>query len=164
MRELAVVLTRLSEPDFCAAYGSEEQCRALLERLRWPDGFVCPACGHRGAIPLTTRPLLQCRGCRRQVSLTAGTIFHSTKLPLAKWIRALWLIATEGRISSIELGQRLGVGQTSAWAMRRRILACLAGRDWLEPLQRRTRATRTGRDRPGPPAGTVPLCLAWRVQ
>src|SRR4051812_37758443 len=56
MRELAVVLTRLSEPDFRAAYGNEEQCRALLERLRWPDGFVCPACGHRGAIPLTTRP------------------------------------------------------------------------------------------------------------
>ena len=164
MRELAVVLTRLSEPDFRAAYGNEEQCRALLERLRWPDGFVCPACGHRGAMPLATRPLLQCRICRRQVSLTAGTVLHSTKLPLATWIRALWLIVTaESGISSIELGRRLGVGPTSAWAMRRRILACLAGGDWLEPSQQRT-TTRAGRNRPGPPAGTVPLCLACKVR
>ena len=64
---------------------TEEQCRAALLRLRWPDGFVCPCCGHRGHCVLAGRGLYQCNRCKKQTSLTAGTIFHAIKLPLTLW-------------------------------------------------------------------------------
>ena len=92
--KLASQVRGLSEPQFHEAYGSEEKCRAVVEKLRWPSGFVCPICGGCEGTRLSTRPKIQCRACRHQVSLTAGTIFHATKLPLTAWFLAMWLIAT----------------------------------------------------------------------
>src|SRR5215218_9818046 len=83
--KLASRVRGLSEAQFRAAYGTEERCRAVVEELRWPGGFVCPLCGGREGKWLSTRPKVQCRACRHQVSLTAGTIFHATKLPLTSW-------------------------------------------------------------------------------
>ena len=101
-----------TEAQFRAAYGTEAQCRAVVEKLRWPEGFVCPACGSCEGTRLSTRPKIQCRGCRHQVSLTAGTIFHATKLPLTSWFLAMWLVATaKNGISSVELGRRLGISK-----------------------------------------------------
>ena len=84
----------LSEAQLWEPYGTEERCRAVVEKLRWPKGFVCPRCGGCEGKWLSTRPKVQCRACRHQVSLTAGTIFHATKLPLTTWFLAMWLIAT----------------------------------------------------------------------
>jgi hypothetical protein len=81
-RKLASQVRGLSEAQFSEAYGTEAQCRAVVEKLRWPSGFVCPACGGCEGKWLSTRPKIQCRACRHQVSLTAGTIFHATKLPM----------------------------------------------------------------------------------
>ncbi len=79
---------------------------------------------------MSTRPKIQCRACRHQVSLTAGTIFHATKLPLTSWFLAMWLITTaKNGISSVELGRRLGIKQTNAWAMKQKIVAVMAGRE-----------------------------------
>ena len=75
--KLASRVRGLSEAQFREAYGTEEQCRAVVEKLRWPTGFVCPLCGSCEGKWLSTRPKLQCRACRHQVSLTAGTIFHA---------------------------------------------------------------------------------------
>jgi len=72
----------LSEVAFQEAYGSEVQCRAALFAWRWGRGWSCPTCGHGGHCYLKKRGKLQCNRCKHQVSLTAGTIFHSTKLPL----------------------------------------------------------------------------------
>ena len=120
----------LSEAQFREAYGSEEQCRAVVEKLRWPGGFVCPVCGGCEGTRLRTRPKIQCRACRHQVSLTAGTIFHATKLPLTSWFLAMWLIATaKNGISSVELGRRLGIKQTNAWSLKQKIMAVMAGRE-----------------------------------
>ena len=80
----------LSDEAFREAFGTEEQCRAALLRLRWPDGFVCPCCGHRGHCVLAGRGLYQCNRCKKQTSPTAGTIFHATKLPLI-WFAAIHL-------------------------------------------------------------------------
>ena len=71
---LASHVRGLSEAQFRDAYGSEEQCRAVVEKLRWPSGFVCPLCGGCEGTRLSSRPKIQCRACRQQVSLTAGTI------------------------------------------------------------------------------------------
>ena len=105
----------LSDEAFREAFGAEEQCRSALSRLRWPDGFVCPACGHRGHCVLAGRSLYQCNRCKKQTSSTAGTIFHATKLPLTLWFAAVHLIVTaKNGISSVELGRRLGVKQPTA--------------------------------------------------
>ena len=102
----------------------------MVEELRWPGGFVCPTCGGCAGKWLKTRPKIQCRACRHQVSLTAGTIFHATKLPLTSWFLAMWLIASaKNGISSVELGRRLGIKQTNAWAMKQKIMAVMAGRE-----------------------------------
>src|SRR4051812_43709590 len=104
----------LSEAQFREGYGTEERGRAAVGKLRWPKGFVCPPWGSGGGRGLSTRPKTQCRGCRHQVSLTAGTIFHATKLPLTSWFLAMWLVATaKNGISSVELGRRLGIKQTN---------------------------------------------------
>ena len=64
----------LSDEAFREAFGTEEQCRTALVRLRWPDGFVCPCCGHREHCVLAGRGLYQCNRCKKQTSPTAGTI------------------------------------------------------------------------------------------
>jgi transposase-like protein len=128
--KLASRVRGLSEAQFREAYGTEEQCRAVVEKLRWPGGFACPLCGGAEGKWLRTRPKIQCRACRHQVSLTAGTIFHSTKLPLTSWFLAMWLIATaKNGISSVELGRRLGIKQTNAWSLKQKIMAVMAGRE-----------------------------------
>ncbi len=105
----------LSEPAFDRQYGTEEQCRAVVIAARWPDGFWCPACGGREHSMVKTRDLFQCTACRRQTSPIAGTIFASTKLPLRTWFRAMYhLTQSKQGISSVELGRRLGVTQTTA--------------------------------------------------
>ena len=120
----------LSDEAFREACGSEEQCRAALVRLRWPDGFVCPSCGHRGHCLLAGRGLYQCNRCKTQTSPTAGTIFHSTKLPLTLWFAAIHLIVTaKNGVSSVELGRRLGVKQPTAWTMKHKIMAVMARRE-----------------------------------
>jgi transposase-like protein len=105
----------LSEPAFEQQYGTEEQCRAVVIASRWPNGFECPVCGGRQHSLVASRDLYQCTKCRRQTSPIAGTIFASTHLSLRVWFRAIYhLTQTKQGISSIELGRRLGVTQTTA--------------------------------------------------
>src|SRR3954463_751095 len=150
--KLASQVRGLSEAQFREAYGTEEQCRAVVEKLPWPAGFVCPLCGGCEGKWLSTRPKIQCRACRHQVSLTAGAVFHATKLPLTAWFLAVWLVATaKNGISSVELGRRLGVKQTDAWALKQKIMAVMTGREDAKRLDggvEMDAASRGGR-RPG---------------
>ena len=112
----------LSEAGFNALYGREDQCRELIARWRWREGFRCPRCGGKDHCIVGPRQLYQCNACRRQTSLTAGTIFASTKVPLTTWFRAMYLITqTKQGISSIELGRRLGTTQTTAWKIKTKL-------------------------------------------
>src|SRR5215831_6077869 len=109
----------LSEAQFAVLYGTEDQCREAVMRWRWPSGFVCPVCAGKQHSLVKTRALYQCTACRRQTSLIAGTIFAATKAPLCTWFRAMYhLTQSKGGISSIELGRRLGVTQTTAWKIK----------------------------------------------
>jgi ISXO2-like transposase domain/Transposase zinc-ribbon domain len=136
--KLASRVRGLSEAQFREAYGTEERCRAVVEKLRWPGGFVCPLCGGTEGKWLSTRPKVQCRACRHQASLTAGTVFHATKLPLTSWFLAMWLVATaKNGISSVELGRRLGTKQTNAWALKQKIMAAMTGREDAKRLDGR---------------------------
>jgi transposase-like protein len=120
----------LSEPDFDRHYGTEAQCRDVVIASRWPQGFQCPGCGSQRHSVVTTRDLFQCRDCRLQTSPIAGTIFASTKLPLRTWFRAFYHVTQSKQgISSIELGRRLGVTQTTAWKIKHKLAQVMLERD-----------------------------------
>ena len=125
----------LSEPEFERQYGTEDQCRATVVASRWPNGFECPACGGNQYSLVKSRDLYQCTACRRQTSPIAGTIFASTKLPLCLWFRAIYHVTqTKQGISSIELGRRLGVTQTTAWKIKHKLKQVMLERDAGKPL------------------------------
>jgi transposase-like protein len=105
--------------EFQIQFASEEACRAYLAKCRWPDGFVCPRCGHRRAYELSSLRLWQCTSCRYQASVTAGTILHRTKSSLTVWFWAAYLMTTDKRgLSALLLQRQLGLGNyETAWMM-----------------------------------------------
>jgi transposase-like protein len=65
-------------------FGNEKACTKVLAKVRWSQGFQCPMCGSQNYSFIMTRKLYQCSLCRHQVSVTSGTLFHATKIPLVK--------------------------------------------------------------------------------
>lgn len=92
-------------------------CLDYLTRLRWPAGFVCPAC-ESGESWRTKQGLRTCRACGRKTSVTAGTIFHRTRTPLSTWFAAIWFVTSQKNGDSAQGLQRvLGFGSyETAWA------------------------------------------------
>ena len=120
---------------FMEDYGTEDQCTEALFRWRWPNGFVCPRCEHTEYCCVQSRSLYQCRGCRHQVSLTAGTILASTKLPLRTWFLAMYLMTqTKNGISGLELSRQLGVSYNTAWSLKHKLMQVMKERDDTRPL------------------------------
>ena len=104
---------------FQLQFTSEEACQEYLAACRWPDGLVCPGCGHQRAYALWKQRRWQCAGCRRQVSLTSGTVLHNTKTPLTLWFWAAYLMTTDKRgVSALLLQRQLGLRRyETAWMM-----------------------------------------------
>jgi transposase-like protein len=103
--------------EFQSQFASELACQKYLAACRWPSGFVCPRCGNRRAYELVELRRWQCSGCRRQVSLTAGTILHNTKTPLTVWFWAAYLMTTDKRgLSALLLQRQLALRRyETAW-------------------------------------------------
>ena len=104
---------------FQKAFSDEASCAAFMFERRWPDGFVCPACGKRRAAALKSRPRLhECLDCGRQTSVTAGTVMHRSKLPLTTWFWAAHLMTTHSNgMSALQLRDQLGVTYKTAWLL-----------------------------------------------
>ena len=103
---------------FRLRFPNDEACLRYLVETRWPDGFRCPACGAEGGWFMRRRGLWQCRACRRQTSVTAGTVLHRSRLPLTDWFTAAYLVASlKPGISALQLSQQLGVHYETAWLM-----------------------------------------------
>ena len=104
-------------------FGTEEACLAYLERLRWPQEFVCPACAVSQAPYRSSRGRLMCRACGRQSTVTAGTIFDKTRTPLRVWLAAAWYLTNQKQgVSALGLQRVLGLGSyQTAWAMLHRL-------------------------------------------
>src|SRR5262252_9157418 len=83
----------LSDDAFERLYPDEEACRRAWFAWRWPEGFKCPRCAASEYCEIHDRQLLQCRRCRYQTSLIAGTVLQGTKLPMRVWFRAMHLLA-----------------------------------------------------------------------
>jgi transposase-like protein len=121
--------TSLSQ--FLDWFGSDADCARYLERLRWPDGFSCPKCGHDKAW-ITRRYLHVCSACGKQTSLIAGTIFGGTRLPLLTWFRAAWMVSSsKSGVSAKELQRELGIGYHAAWLLLQKLRLAMVrpGRD-----------------------------------
>lgn len=114
-------------------FGTEDACRQYLIQLRWPNGFVCPACQGKAGW-LDRRHRWTCQACRRQSTVTAGTIFEGTHLPLSVWFRAAWLVTSQkSGASALGMQRVLGLGSyETAWS-------------WLHKFRRAM--VRPGRDR-----------------
>jgi len=121
--------------EFLAWFPDDEACLEYLARLRWPDGFVCPACGVADQPWLTGRGLRMCRHCGRKTSPTAGTIFHRTRTPLTTWFTAMWLVTSQKNgVSALGLQRALGLGSyETAWAWMQKMRRAMVrpGRDLL---------------------------------
>src|SRR5574337_1078199 len=101
----------MSLPEFIRSFGTEDACAEAVRRARWPDGFYCPRCSGSAHCVVVSggRRLFQCHACHRQTSLTAGTLFGSTKLPLTTWFLAMFLISrAKTGLSALELKRHIG--------------------------------------------------------
>lgn len=117
-------------------FETEKACIETLIKVRWPDGFVCPECASRKSSFIVTRHTYQCSQCHHQTSATAGTIFHSTNLPLVKWFWAIYLVAADkGGISALRLSMHIGVSWVTAHRMLRKIRMVMAHRDSIYRLE-----------------------------
>lgn len=110
-----------------AIYHDDNAAREYLETLRWPDGPVCPHCGSVGnATKLagkSTRPgVHKCKGCRKPFSVTIGTLFERSHIPLSKWLMGFYLMASSKKgMSAHQLHRTLDITYKSAWFMEHRI-------------------------------------------
>ena len=118
-------------------FANDEACRAYLFSLRWSEGFVCPRCSGQHAWPME-RGLWLCQQCRAQVSVTAGTIFQDSRLPLVLWFRAVWYVTTQKNgVSASGLQRVLGLGSyKTAWTMLHKLRRAMIrpGRERLSGL------------------------------
>ena len=120
----------LSDDGFEQRYPDEAACRKAWFAWRWPEGFKCPRCTGTKYSEIQGRQLLQCRRCRHQTSLIAGTVLHGTKLPMRVWFRAMHLLAQGKKgLSNIELGRRLGISTNAAWRLQHKLMQAMLERD-----------------------------------
>jgi transposase-like protein len=124
-------------PEFMRFFSDEEACLRYLERLRWREGFRCPACGHHDAWR-TKRGLCVCRSCERQSSVTAGTLLAGTRTPLSSWFAAIWQLTNQKHgMSALGLQRLLGLGSyETAWAQLHKLRRAMVrpGRELLHGL------------------------------
>lgn len=115
----------LSMLEFFDAYGSPQQCEALVRRWRWPEGFVCPRCqgSWHSEFRRQQRLYFQCSACRYQCSVLSGTVFESSKLALPKWFLAMHLMTqAKNNVSALELKRHLGVSYPTAWLVKHKLM------------------------------------------
>jgi hypothetical protein len=124
-------------------FPDDEACAAYLAKLRWPEGFVCPACASPDAWRIAGGRWM-CQRCGRKTSVTAGTIFHRSRLPLTTWFAAMWFVcAQKNGVSALGLQRVLGFGSyQTAWA-------------WMHKLRRAM--VRPDRDLLGGPGVSVEM-------
>ena len=121
--------------EFENRFRTESECRAYLEKIRWPDGFRCPQCGNQPGWQTGRSGLWQCASCNHQTTVTARTILAGTRKPLRLWFLAMWLIVSEKNgISAKGLQRQLGFTRYETvwtWLHKLRCAMVRPGRDLL---------------------------------
>ena len=126
----------ISLPQFQRRFRTEAACRKHLFKLRWPEGFHCPNCGYNQYYELPKRRLYQCKSCKHQTSVTAGTVMHRSRTALKIWFWAIFLLANDKRgLSALQLSKKLQVSYYVAWTMLHKIRHGMADRDKIYELK-----------------------------
>jgi len=116
--------------EFQEAFGTEEQCEDYLAELRWPHGFICPNCGHDDSYFVEPRRLYECTVCSKQTSVTAGTLFHGTHLPLKCWFWIIYQVAQDkGGASCRKLASQLNRPVKTVWHVLHKVRHAMGRRD-----------------------------------
>lgn len=131
------------------AFHDDKAAREILERIRWPDGPICPHCGNldrerivKGKGSAHRPGLYYCAACNGQFTVTVGTVMERSKIPLSKWLLAMHLMAASDRsMSALQLQRALGVTYKSTWFLYHRIREAMAPSDTLPPCGERATAT-----------------------
>ncbi|MGA2989085.1 MAG: IS1595 family transposase [Candidatus Korobacteraceae bacterium] len=115
-------------------FGDDQRCRNYLEGLRWHEGVRCPRCGSEKISSILKRDQFDCDSCRYQFSVTAGTIFHDTHLPLVKWFLATYMLCQSRKgMSANQLKRMLGISYKTAWYLCHRIRAAMSAAEEEQP-------------------------------
>jgi transposase-like protein len=159
-------------------FSDEDAARELLEEMRWgKDGAVCPHCGGADPYKLTPRAtskkpgrkgLYKCRACRKQFTVTVGTVFEDSRIPLSKWLLGIHLIASSKKgMSAHQIHRNLGISYKAAWFMMHRLRYAMQPGQPLAELMKGTveidevyiggkkRGIKSGR--PGPDSNKTPV-------
>lgn len=118
--------------EFQKHFNTEEKCRAFLEQRRWNGTPACPRCGSVNVTRLKDGRRFQCneKECRKQFSVTVGTVYENTKIPLTKWFLAIYILSVHSKgIASLQLATWLGVTQKTSWFLNHRIRVMLTEKD-----------------------------------
>ena len=126
-----MVYQEISLLDFQDQFDSDEKCLEYLFKVRWPDGFRCPKCNHDRYYKVNRKGLYKCQACSYQASVTAGTIFHRTKVSLRKWFWLIYRMATSKTgVSIAEMQRELAIRDyKTIWVMAHKIRGAMEQRD-----------------------------------
>ncbi len=118
--ELVTKFKNLAE--LTSYFPTDQSCREYLEQMRWNGKPTCPHCSHDVAFKFANGVHCKCKACHQKFTVTIGTIFEDTKIPLRKWFIAIYIFSSHKKgISSCQLAKDLGITQKSAWHMLHRI-------------------------------------------
>ena len=117
--------------EFQERFCDEKACLDHLFRIRWPKGFACPRCGGARFSFVSSRRLYQCSTCRRQTSVTAGTVFHKTRTPIRKWFWMIFMMTRQkSGVSILRMQKLLKIGgYRTAWLMGHKIREAMVDHD-----------------------------------
>lgn len=116
--------------EFQRKFGTEEACEKYLFERRWAEGFKCPKCECGEYYYIATRKLYECKECSHQTSVTAGTVMHRSKLDLAVWFWAIYLVSNDKRgRSALSISQVLDLNYRTAWRLLHKIRHAMSERD-----------------------------------
>ena len=120
----------LSFMQFKNLFNSEDACRDHLFKIRWPNGFKCPKCGHETYYVISSRNLFECTACHYQASVTVGTVMEKTHIKLEKWFWGIYFVGRDKRgCSAVLLAKELEISYKAAWFMLHRIRKAMQDRD-----------------------------------
>ena len=138
MTQLEQLYEAKSLKDFMSKLTSEEVCQKYMEELRWGNDVTCPHCGAHKPYRILKGKKFRCsnKECRKDFSVTVGSVFEDSKLPFSVWLAAGWLLSAHKKgISSCQLARDLGIGQKAAWFVLHRLRHVMGVNGDDDPLE-----------------------------
>jgi hypothetical protein len=120
----------LTLPEYIKRFSTEEACLQAIFDAKWPRGFVCPSCQHNDGYRLSGRRSIECASCDKQTSITVGTMFERTRVPLVNWFLIIYFVAQDkGGSSALKLSKQLGMRNGTVHDILKKLRYAMSERD-----------------------------------